>query len=78
MNPLRYKFDFWVFIRGISHEFNGIHDKLAMARNLKDILRYFRYFVFKNNVVGIVREISTLHVHVRGTDCLQSFSLWIL
>ena len=49
-----------------------------MAQNLKDILWYFRYFVFKNNVVGIVREISTLHIHVRGTDCLQSFSLWIL
>ena len=59
-----------MFIRGISHGFNGTHDKLVMARNLKDI--------FKNNVVGIVREISTLHIHVRGTDCLQSFSLWIL
>ena len=75
MNPLQYIFDFWMFIRGISHGFNGTHDKLVMARNLKYI---FRYFVFKNNVVGIVREISTLHIHVRGTDCLQSFSLWIL
>ena len=78
MNPLQYKFDFLMFIRGISHGFNGTHDKLVMARILKDILLYFRYFVFKNNVVGIVREISTLHIHVRGTDCLQSFSLWIL
>ena len=33
-----YKFDFWMFIRGISHGFNGTHDKLVMARNLKDIL----------------------------------------
>ena len=30
--------DFWMFIRGISHGFNGTHDKLVMARNLKDIL----------------------------------------
>ena len=37
-NPLQYKFDFWMFIRGISHGFNGTHDKLVMARNLKDIL----------------------------------------
>ena len=57
MNPLQYKYDFWMFIRGISHGFNGTHDKLVMARNLKDILSYFRYFVFKNNVVGIVHEI---------------------
>ena len=34
-------------------------------------------FFFKN-VVGIVNKISTLHIHIRGTDCLQSFSLWIL
>ena len=33
---------------------------------------------FKNNVVGIVHKISILHIHIRGTDCLQSFSLWIL
>ena len=33
---------------------------------------------FKNNVVGIVHKISTLHIHIRGTDGLQSFSLWIL
>ena len=38
MNPLQYKFDFLMFIRGISHGFNGTHDKLVMARNLKDIL----------------------------------------
>ena len=38
MNPLRYKFDFLMFIRGISHGFNGTHDKFVMARNLKDIL----------------------------------------
>ena len=37
----------------------------------------FRYFYFKNNVVEIVHKISTLHIHIRGTDCLQSFSLWI-
>ena len=37
MNPLRYIFDFWMFIRGISHGFNGTHDKLVMALNLKDI-----------------------------------------
>ena len=64
-----------MFIRGISHGFNGTHDKLLMARNLKDILLSF---VFENNVVGIVREISTMHIHRRGTDRLQSFSLWIL
>ena len=38
MNPLQYKLDFWMFIRGISHGFNGTQDKLVMARNLKDIL----------------------------------------
>ena len=27
---------------------------------------------FKNNVVGIVHKISTLHIHIRGTDGLQS------
>ena len=27
-----------MFIRGISHGFNGTHDKLVMSRNLKDIL----------------------------------------
>ena len=37
MNPLRYKLDFWMFIRGISHGFNGTHDKLVMTRNLRDI-----------------------------------------
>ena len=42
MNPLQYKFDFWMCIRGISHGFNGTHDKLVMARNLKDIL-FSRY-----------------------------------
>ena len=36
--PLQYKFDFWMFLREISHEFNGTHDKLVMAQNLKDIL----------------------------------------
>ena len=35
INPLQYKFDFWMLIRGISHGFNGTHDKLV---NLKDIL----------------------------------------
>ena len=38
MNLLQYKFIFWMFISGISHGFNGTHDKLVMARNLKDIL----------------------------------------
>ena len=38
MNPFQYKFDFWIFIRGIRHGFNGTHDTLVMARNLKDIL----------------------------------------
>ena len=37
MNPLQYKFDFWMFICGISHGFNGTHDKLVMAPILKDI-----------------------------------------
>ena len=38
LNPLQYKFDFWMYIRGISHGFNGTHAKLVMARNLTDIL----------------------------------------
>ena len=37
MNPLQYKFDFWMFIRGIGHGFTGTHNKLVMARNLMDI-----------------------------------------
>ena len=81
MNPLQYKIDFLMFIRGISHGYNGTHDKLVMALNLKDFLIFFflfRYFFFKNNVVEIVRKISTLHINIRGTDCLQSFSIWIL
>ena len=42
---------------------------------------YFVIFLdifFKNNVMEIVHKMSTLHIHIRGTDCLQSFSLWIL
>ena len=65
-----------MFIRGISHGFDGTHDKLVMARIKRIFCDLFRYFVFKN-VVEIVHKISTLHIHIRGTDCLQSFSLWI-
>ena len=54
MNPLQYKFDFWMFICGWlkcggSLGFNGTPDKLVMARNLKDILfsktMWWRLFV---------------------------------
>ena len=38
MNPLQYKVYFWMFIRGISHGFNGTQDSLVMAQNFKDIL----------------------------------------
>ena len=30
------------------------------------------------NVVKIVHKMSTLHIHIRCTDYIQSFSLWIL
>ena len=65
MNPLQY---FWMFIRGISHGFDETHDELVMVRNFKDI---FIFFKFTNNVVEIVHTISTLHIHIRDTDCLQ-------
>ena len=45
-----------------------------MARNFKDIFRYF----FKNDVVEIVNKMSTLHIHIRGPDCIQAFSSWML
>ena len=52
MNPLQYKFDFWMFIRGISNGFNGTHDKLVMALNLKDILWYLLIFCFQEQRGG--------------------------
>ena len=49
-----------------------------------DISEFRGYFVifldffFKNNVVEIVHKMFTLHIHIRGTNCIQSLSLWIL
>ena len=60
-----------MFIRGISHGFNGTLDSLLMARNFKDIFGFFKIFFFKNNVVEIVHRMSTLHIHIRGLDCIQ-------
>ena len=40
-----------------------------------DILRHF---FLKNNVVEIVHKMSALHIHIRGTNCIQSFSIWIM
>ena len=59
MNQLQYKLYFCMCLR-----------KLAMmGRHFKYILRYFRHY-FKNNVVAIIRKMSTLHIHIRGTYCI--------
>ena len=39
------------------------------------ISRKFGEKKIKNNLVEIVHKISTLHIHIRGADCFQSFSL---
>ena len=49
-----------------------------MARNFKDILCSFHIFFFKNSVVEIVHRMSTLHIHIRGPDCIHAFSSWML
>ena len=47
---------------------------LEISRIFYDICIHF----FNNSVVDIVDKMSTLHMHIRGTDCIQSFSLLIL
>ena len=43
-----------------------------MTRHFKDIFTHF----FKNNV-AIIRKMSTLHVHIRNTDCINLIILII-
>ena len=53
MNPLQYKFDFWMFIRGISHGFNGTHDKLEFdGSEFKGYFVIFYIFCFQEQRGG--------------------------
>ena len=45
-----------------------------MARNFKDILwSFIDIFFLKKNVVEIVHKMSTLHIHICGSDCIHAF-----
>ena len=58
----------------MEHRINSI-----FARKFKDMfVIILDIFFLRTHMVGIVHKISTLHIHIRGTDCLQSFSLWTL
>ena len=69
---------FWMFIREISHGFNGTQDYLVMGRNFKYIFVIFLDIFFKNNVMEIVNKMSTFHIHIRGPDCIQALPSWML
>ena len=70
MKLLQYKLDFWMFIRGISHGFNGTHDKLEMARNLKDIFVIFLDILSSRTTWWrlVIRYLHCTYIYVALTD----------
>ena len=48
-----------------------------MALNFKDILLFFQDF-FQEQCDEIVNKMSTLHIQIRGPDCIQAFLSWKL
>ena len=52
----------------MEHRMNCLRLRISMI--FHDLFSYF----LKNNVVEIVNKIYTLHIHIRGTDCIQACS----
>ena len=75
MNPLQYIFYVYTW------NYPWIRWNTGLIGDGSEFQGYYVIFVdifFNNNMVEIVHEMSTLHIHIRGTECIQVFSLWIV